>query len=273
MEKILILDFGGGYQRLIARRVRECSVFSEIRPYTVSAEEIEAENYKGIIISGADDGAMPDQFDGKILELGLPILGIGFGARFIAEALGGGCTKASVVDGRVPLVVDNTCTAFDSLTGKPECYINYDRIISRVPTGFRITAKTEHCPVAAAENAARRLYLIYFHPERSETQQGLDMFKKFLYSVCGCHAEWTPASIVRKKVAELTESIGERRVVIPLSGGAASGVLAALLKKAVGDRLTCILIDNGLLRKDEAENTKTIFGTTEGINIKTISKS
>lgn len=271
MEKILILNFGGKYSRIVARKVRECSVFSEIMPYTISAEEINAEEYKGIILVGDDDRDMPESFDGEIFRLSLPMLGIGFGARFITDALGGKSAPAARESGKVALVVDNTCSLFEDLISKTECYINHERTITRVPTGFRITAKTEKTPVAAAENAARKLYAVAFHPELSETAQGIEVFKNFLYRICGCHTEWTPAAIVRKKVAELEEQLGDRKVLLPLSGGVASATAAMLTHKVIGDRLTCIIIDNGLMRKDELAGIKAMFGDTHGLNIKTVS--
>jgi len=271
MEKILILNFGGKYSRIVARKVRECSVFSEIMPYTISAEEINAEEYKGIILVGDDDRDMPESFDGEIFRLSIPMLGIGFGARFITDALGGKSAPAARESGKVALVVDNTCSLFEDLISKTECYINHERTITRVPTGFRITAKTEKTPVAAAENAARKLYAVAFHPELSETAQGIEVFKNFLYRICGCHTEWTPAAIVRKKTAELEELLGDRKVLLPLSGGVASATAAMLTHKVIGDRLTCIIIDNGLMRKDELAGIKAMFGDTHGLNIKTVS--
>ncbi|MBR3593395.1 MAG: gamma-glutamyl-gamma-aminobutyrate hydrolase family protein [Clostridia bacterium] len=272
MEKILILDFGGPYSRIIARRVRECKVFSQIVSAPVTAEEIEAEKPVGIIVCGPD-GSLPQSdepiIDSRIFELGVPVLGIAFGAQLVCSALGGKISASSEENGVVPLVVDNTCSLFSSLIAKTTCFTNHADGIVQVPTGFRITAKTERCPVAALENASRGIYATQFHPE-VDTPQGEQLFKNFLYGICGCHAEWTAAAFVRNSVEEIKEKVGNSKVLLPLSGGVKSGVAAALLHKAIGDRLICLHIDNGLLRKGESEIVNTLFGETEGIPVVTV---
>ncbi len=267
MEKILVLDMGSRYTAAVARAVRGASVFSEIRPIDTPASIIAEENYKGIILAGGDDPAEDIPFDREIFALGIPMLGIGFGAEYMVSALGGTVSNGKPESGETPLVVDNTCSLFGGIESKTSCFINRERLISRVPTGFRITAKTELCPVAATENDSRKLFAVHFHPEISATREGAAMFKNFLYRICGCHTEWTPAAIIRHKIADICEQLDGCRAVLPLSGGVSSGVCAMLLKKAIDDRLICIHIDNGLLRKNEAAVAEHLFSKTHELNI------
>ena len=257
MEKILVLSFGDKGQ-LTARRVRECKVYSQVLPCTTPIEEIEKEGYKGIILVGEDDKTA--ECDSRIFSLGVPVLCIDLGAHILAEALGGKVTAGMGEFGTVSAAVDSTCALFSSLPGKTACYMSHTNCIKQVPTGFRITAKTESCAVAAMENASRGLFAVQFHPEISSTPLGRNIFKNFLYDICGCHAEWTTAAFVRRSVAALQEKIGDRRVLCALSGGAHSSVAAMLLHKAVGDKLTCLFVDNGMLRRDEADEIRALFG-------------
>ncbi len=263
MEKVLVLDFGGQYNQLIARRVRECKVYSEVLPCTTPIDEIENAGYKGIILTGGPQSVYKDdapRYDERLFSLGIPVLGICYGAQLMAQTLGGSVKPGAAEHGNTPMAVDNTCTLFSSFPTKSTCWMNHTDYITQVPTGFRITAKTEVCPVAAMENSIKKLYAVQFHPEIANTALGKNIIKSFLYDICGCHAEWTMNSFVRKTVASLQEKIGDRHVLCALSGGVDSSVAATLLHRAVGDKLTCIFVDHGMLRKGEAEQVKSVFG-------------
>lgn len=265
MEKILVLDFGGQYAQLVAKRVRECKVYSEVLPCTTPISEIKNGGYKGVIAVGdvLEDAAAQED----ILSLSVPMLGIGSGALALTTALGGKVTSGGAEVGKVTLQLDNTCALLSSLPPKTDCYMHHSDYIKQIPTGFRITAKTDACPVAAMENASRGIFIVQFHPEVSDTPLGRNIFKNFLYGACGCHAEWTTASFVRRSVASLREKIGDRRVLCAISGGASSSVAAMLLHKAVGDKLTCLFVDNGMLRLGEADEIRAAFGSEYSLKL------
>lgn len=270
MEKILVLDFGGQYNQLIARRVRENNVYSEIRPYTAPIEEIEAAGYKGIILTGGPKSVYGENAalcDKKLFNLGIPVLGICYGSQLMAHVLGGAVEAGASEYGGVDLDVDTTSLLFSALPSKTECWMSHTDYIKQIPVGFRITAKTDKCPVAAMENAAAKLYAVQFHPEVNNTPLGCDMIRNFIYNVCGCRGEWTMSSFTERTVAHLKEKIGNRKVLCALSGGVDSSVAALLLHKAVGDNLTCVFVDHGMLRKDEAKNVEEIFRGAYNINL------
>ncbi len=270
MEKVLVLDFGGQYGALVARRIRECKVYSELLPCTAPIEEIKLTDYKGIVLTGEPKSVYnvdAPRCDAEIFSLGVPVLGIGYGAQLMAQMLGGNVKPGCAENGSVAMAVDNSCMLFSSLSTKTDCWMKHTDYIAQVPTGFRITAKTEVCSVAAMENSIKRLYAVQFHPEITHTVFGKQIIKNFLHSICGCHAEWTPAAFVRKTVAALEEKIGDRRVLCALSGDVCSSVTAALLHRAAGDRLTCVSVDHGMLRKGENGQLKSVFGGEYGINL------
>ena len=276
MEKILVLDFGGQYNQLIARRVRENNVYSEIRPYTAPIEEIKAANYSGIIFTGGPKSVYGENAalcNKEIFELGVPILGICYGAQLVAHQLGGKVEAGANEYGKVEVVLDNTSKLFKDIPQKSICWMSHTDFINQMPIDFKITGKTEICPVAAMENAAKKFYAVQFHPEVLHTQYGAQMLKNFIYNVCGCKGEWTMSSFTRRIINELKDKIGDKKVLCALSGGVDSSVAALLLHKAVGDNLTCIFVDHGMLRKDEAKQVKELFGETYNMNLVAVDAS
>lgn len=263
MEKVLVLNFGGQYQLPIARRIREQNIYAEIVSYKdITAEQIAEMDYKGIILTGGPDSVYePDapHFSPALLSVGVPILGIGYGCQLLAYLAGGQVTYAAETRefGRVDLVV----TGSDLLDGFPPvsgCWMSHRNHIKQAPSGFIVTAYTEQCPVAAIENASQRLYGVQFHPEVSETEYGDMILNNFLYHICGCSGDWQMEKFVEQKVAEYREKLAGKKVLCALSGGVDSSVAAMLIQKAVGDDLTCVFVDNGLLRKGEAEYVESI---------------
>lgn len=270
MEKILVLDFGGQYNQLIARRVRENNVYSEIRPYTAPLEEIAAAGYKGIILTGGPKSVYGENavlYTKALFEIGVPVLGICYGAQLMAHMLGGLVEAGNSEYGKVTVTVDSQSKLFDGIPARSTCWMSHTDYINRIPIGFKVTAKTEDCPVAAMENPSQNLYAVQFHPEVLHTQYGFDVLKNFVYNICGCKGEWTMSSFTARTVAQLKEKIGDKKVLCALSGGVDSSVAALLLHKAVGNNLTCIFVDHGLLRKDEGKQVEDLFRGKYDINL------
>ena len=266
MEKILILDFGGQYNQLIARRVRECNVYCEIMPYTVSLEEIKAYAPIGIIFSGGPNSVyLPDspQVDPAIFELGLPILGICYGCQLMAHTLGGQVTAAQDDSareyGKTETFYDTTCKLFKGLPETSISWMSHGDYMARVPRGFKLVGHTRACPNAAIADESRGFYGVQYHPEVNHTQYGTDMIRNFLYEICGAGGTWRMDDFCQRAVAELKEEIGDGRVLLALSGGVDSSVLAALLAEAVGERLTCVFVDHGCMRKNEGDEVEAAF--------------
>lgn len=255
MEKILILDLGGHSARTVSGCVRECSVYGEVLPADTSAEEIRNGGYKGIILAGDE----PQEINREIFSLSLPVLAIGYGANAMVDALGGECVEGEPERGVFPLQLDNTCLMLSSVAARAKCYMSHKLYINRVPTGFRITARTEKSAVAAMENGNAGLYALQFEAETLKTEAGIQMLKNFLYKACSCHAEWTAAAFLRKSVSALGLSLEGHRVLCMLSGKESEEITALLLHKAVGSALTCLFIDNGLLREGESARIKARF--------------
>lgn len=268
-ETVLVLDFGGQYNQLIARRVREHGVYSVVKTYRTPLEEIREAGYKGIIFTGGPnsvyDEASP-RYSKEILELGIPVLGICYGAQLMAYLLGGrvsgaddqpGC--ASEYGATRVYVTDPESVLFQGLEPEQDCFMSHTDRIAGLPEGFHITAKTDHCPCAAMEDPARRLYAVQFHPEVMHTKRGGDMLRHFLFDVCGCAGDWQMASFVEDAVCRVRGQIGDKKVLCGLSGGVDSAVAAVLVAKAVGSQLTCIFVDHGLLRKDEGDQVEEMF--------------
>ncbi|MGM9642705.1 MAG: glutamine-hydrolyzing GMP synthase [Eubacteriales bacterium] len=272
MEKILVLDFGGQYNQLIARRVRAARVYAEIVPYNkITPEEIHKVGYKGIIFTGGPnsvyDPASP-HYDARILSIGIPILGICYGAQLMAYMAGGEVSsaengseygKTTVYCARSPI--------FDGVPYESNCFMSHTDYISRVPDGFCVTAHTSQCPCAAMCDESRSLYAVQFHPEVTHTDYGTRIIENFVHSICDCKPDWKPESIAENKISELRESLEGKKVLLALSGGVDSSVAAVLLHKAIGSRLTCVFVDHGLLRKDEGDYVETTFGRGFGINL------
>lgn len=263
-EMIIVLDFGGQYNQLIARRVRECHVYCEVHPHTMTLEQIKALNPKGIIFTGGPNsvyGADSPRYQKEIFELGVPILGICYGSQLMAYTLGGNVETAPVSEyGKTEVDVDTTSVLFEGVNDKTICWMSHTDYISKAPENFKIIAHTPVCPVAAMECPELKLYATQFHPEVMHSQQGMIMLSNFVYKVCGCSGDWKMDSFVETAIAQLREKIGEGKVLCGLSGGVDSSVAAVMLSKAVGKQLTCVFVDHGLLRKNEGDEVEAVFG-------------
>ena len=263
-ESVIVLDFGGQYNQLIARRVRECNVYCEVKPYTMSLEEIKKVNPKGIIFTGGPnsvyDEASP-HYDKAIFELGIPILGICYGSQLMAWTLGGTVETAPTSEyGHTEVEVDTDDVLFEGVSKTTVCWMSHTDYIAKVPEGFHVTAHTPVCPVAAMACPEKKLYATQFHPEVMHTAEGMKMLSNFVYKVCGCHGDWKMSSFVETTIAQLRERIGDGKVLCALSGGVDSSVAAVLLSKAIGKQLTCVFVDHGLLRKNEGDEVEAVFG-------------
>lgn len=263
-ETILVLDFGGQYNQLIARRVRECNVYAEVKPYTMTIDEIREMSPKGIIFTGGPNSVYDPSsphFGEKIYQLGIPILGICYGSQLMAYELGGEVKTAPVSEyGHTEVTVNTNSVLFKEVTGVTTCWMSHTDYIARVPEGFRICATTPVCPVAAMENPEKGLYATQFHPEVMHTEEGMTMLHNFVYDICKCSGDWKMGPFVENTIKELREKIGDGKVLCALSGGVDSSVAAVLLSKAVGKQLTCVFVDHGLLRKNEGDEVEEIFG-------------
>ena len=257
-EMIIVLDFGGQYNQLIARRVRECNVYCEVHPYNMSLDQIREMNPKGIIFTGGPDVVFEDgapRCSKEIFELGIPVLGICYGAQLMSYLLDGVVKKAVVSEyGHTEVDVDTASQLFDGVSPKTVCWMSHGVYIAEVPAGFRITAHTESCPVAGMECAEKNFYAVQFHPEVVHTKEGTKMLSNFVYNVCGCSGDWKMDSF-----KALREKIGSGKVLCALSGGVDSSVAAVMLSKAIGKQLTCVFVDHGLLRKNEGDEVEQIF--------------
>jgi len=263
-ETVIVLDFGGQYNQLIARRVRECNVYCEVHPYTLSLEKIKEMNPKGIIFTGGPnsvyDEASP-RYERAILELGIPVLGICYGSQLMAYLLDGEVKTAPVSEyGKTEVEVDSSSKLFEDVQKSTICWMSHTDYIASAPEGFKITATTPVCPVAAMENEAEKLYAVQFHPEVLHTQEGTKMLRNFLYNVCECTGDWKMDSFVEKSIEAIREKVGNGKVLCALSGGVDSSVAAVMLSKAVGKQLTCVFVDHGLLRKNEGDEVEAVFG-------------
>ena len=263
-ELVIVLDFGGQYNQLIARRVRECNVYCEVHPCTLSLDRIREMNPKGIIFTGGPNsvyGEDSPRCPKEIFELGIPILGICYGSQLMAYLLGGSVKTAPVSEyGKTEVETDRTCALFENVSEKTICWMSHTDYIEKAPADFRVTAHTPVCPVAAMENAERKLYAVQFHPEVMHTQEGKQMLSNFVYGVCGCAGDWKMDSFVETTIRQLREKVGTGKVLCALSGGVDSSVAAVLLSKALGRQLTCVFVDHGLLRKNEGDEVEEVFG-------------
>ena len=268
-QTVLILDFGGQYNQLIARRVRECGVYCEVKSYKTSMDEIRAMKPAGIIFTGGPNSVYLEEsprISKEIFELGLPVLGICYGIQLMAHLLGGGVTTAVTSEyGKTKTFYNSSCALFDGLPAEGISWMSHTDYIDRLPEGFVSAAHTADCPVAAMENPARKFYGMQFHPEVMHTENGLKMLHNFLYKVCGCTGDWTMENYAETSVKAIREKVGDGKVLLALSGGVDSSVAAALLEKAVGNQLTCIFVDHGLMRKNEGDEVEAAFGNS-GMN-------
>ena len=263
-EKVIVIDFGGQYNQLVARRVRECNVYCEIYSYRTDLDTIKAMKPKGIILTGGPNScyeADSPTYTKELFELGIPVLGLCYGAQLMQHVLGGKVEKAPVREyGKTEVFVDTTSPLFANVNPTTICWMSHFDYISQTAPGFRIVAHTADCPVAAAECAEKKLYAIQFHPEVLHTVEGSKMLYNFVRNVCGCAGTWRMDSFVENAIKEIREKVGDGKVLLALSGGVDSSVLAALLAKAIGKQLTCVFVDHGLLRKNEGDEVEGVFG-------------
>ena len=263
-EKVIVIDFGGQYNQLVARRVRECNVYCEIYSYKTDIEQIKAMNPKGIILTGGPNSCYEDNsptYQKELFELGIPVLGLCYGAQLMMHVLGGKVEKAPVREyGKIQVAVDNASALFSDVAETTVCWMSHNDYISQVAPGFSICAHTADCPVAAAECAEKRLYAIQFHPEVLHTVEGTKMLYNFVRGICGCAGTWRMESFVEESVKQIREKVGDGKVLLALSGGVDSSVAAGLLSRAIGKQLTCVFVDHGLLRKDEGDEVEAVFG-------------
>ena len=264
-EMVIVLDFGGQYNQLVARRVRECNVYCEIYSYRTDIEKIKAMHPKGIILTGGPNSCYePDSptYTEKLFKLGIPVLGLCYGAQLMSHVLGGKVERAEVREyGKTKVLIDKkTSKVFEGVSPETICWMSHFDYISKIAPGFEITAHTADCPVAAAENEAEKLYAIQFHPEVLHTAEGTKMINNFVKNVCACAGDWKMDAFVEHTVKEIREKVGDGRVLLALSGGVDSSVAAGLLSRAIGKQLTCVFVDHGLLRKNEGDEVENVFG-------------
>jgi GMP synthase (glutamine-hydrolysing) len=262
-ELIIVLDFGGQYNQLIARRVRECNVYCEVKSYKTPIEEIKAMNPKGIIFTGGPNSvylAESPSISKEIFELGVPVLGICYGCQLMAYLLGGKVESALTSEyGMTDTSFDTSSLLFTGLKDKSVTWMSHTDYISKAPEGFKIVANTADCPVAAMENSEANLYGMQYHPEVMHTENGTAMLRNFLYNACKCSGDWSMSNYAQTAINDVRERVGNGKVLLALSGGVDSSVLAALLSKAVGNQLTCIFVDHGLMRKNEGDEVEAAF--------------
>lgn len=263
-ETVIVVDFGGQYNQLVARRVRECNVYCEIYSYKTDIEKIKEMNPKGIILTGGPNSCYePDSptYTKELFELGIPVLGLCYGAQLMQHILGGKVERAEVREyGKTEVFVDQSSRLFHNVSESTICWMSHFDYISKVAPEFKITAHTADCPVAAAECEEKKLYAIQFHPEVLHTVEGTKMLSNFVLDVCGCAGSWRMDSFVENSIKAIREKVGDGKVLCALSGGVDSSVAAVLLSKAVGDQLTCVFVDHGLLRKNEGDEVEAVFG-------------
>ncbi len=263
-EKVIVLDFGGQYNQLIARRVRECNVYCEVHPHYISLEQIKNINPKGIIFTGGPNSAYLEQSptcSKEIFELGIPILGICYGSQIMAHLLGGSVKTAPVSEyGKTDVAIRTESKLFAGVSANTICWMSHTDYIETPPQGFQITGSTPVCPVAAMECPERGLYATQFHPEVMHTTEGQKMLSNFVFQICGCAGDWKMDSFVERTIEDIRKKVGNGKVLCALSGGVDSSVAAVILSKAVGKQLTCVFVDHGLLRKNEGDEVEAVFG-------------
>lgn len=262
-QTVLVLDFGGQYNQLIARRIRECGVYSEVKSYQTSIDELRAINPAGIIFTGGPNSVYLEtspQINPEIFKLGIPILGICYGAQIVAKEFSGQVSSAKVSEyGKTEIEYDTDSVLFRGLPKSGVTWMSHNDYISRLPEGFKRIAYGKTCPFAAIENTEAKIYAVQFHPEVNHTENGLKILHNFLYGVCGCEIGWSMKDYCDRSIAVLREKIGSGKVLLALSGGVDSSVCAALLSRAVGKQLTCVYVDHGFMRKNETEEIKEAF--------------
>ncbi|NLM10481.1 MAG: glutamine-hydrolyzing GMP synthase [Clostridiaceae bacterium] len=262
-DTVLIIDFGGHFNQLVSRKVREANVYCEVIPYNASCDKILSKKPKGIILVGRTASVIDEnspKCDPEIFKTGIPILGICYGMQLMVSELGGILEEASRDEpGKVEIALETDNDLFLNINTETSCWLSNTFHVSEIPPGFKILARSRNCSVAAIGNEEKKLYGVQFQPEVLETQNGEDMLKNFLFGICGCSADWKMSSFIEAAVTEIKKKVGDKKVLCALSGGVDSAVAAALVNKAVGKQLVCILVDHGLLRKNEADQVEDIF--------------
>ena len=263
-ETVIVIDFGGQYNQLVARRVRECNVYCEIYSYKTDIEKIKEMKPKGIILTGGPNSCYePDSpsYTKELFELGIPVLGLCYGAQLMMHLLGGKVITPDVGEyGKTEITYAKNGVLFEGLPEKSVCWMSHFDRISEAAPGFEVTASTADCPIAATQNVEKKLYAIQFHPEVLHTQNGTEMIKKFVRGVCGCAGDWKMDTFVEESIRMIREKVGDGKVLLALSGGVDSSVAAGLLSRAIGKQLTCVFVDHGLLRKHEGDEVEAVFG-------------
>lgn len=274
MEKhdlIVVLDFGAQYSMLIARRVRECNVYSELLPYNTPLEELQKKDVKGIILSGGPSSVYEKdapKLDPRILTSGIPILGICYGMQLMAKELGGEVKgEQSREYGKTQLIIDDHTNLFAGLNSEITSWMSHGDTVTKLPEGFKILAHTQNTKIAAFGNKEKKLYGVQFHPEVVHTENGIEIIKNFVYIICGCEATWTTKSFIERAIEKVRNTVGKEKILLGLSGGVDSTTVAVLLHKAVGDQLTCVFIDQGFMRKNEAKKIVEMFTKNFKINL------
>ena len=271
-DSVIVLDFGAQYSQLIARRVRECGVYSQIVPYTVTADEVKAIAPKGIIFSGGPASVKTPgspRPDSALFSLGIPILGICYGLQVMSEMLGGNvtCPEKKEYGLQNIDIVDKSSVLFSNVSDKTQVWMSHGDSVDRIPDGFHVTATTATCPYAAVEDTKRHFYGVQFHPEVVHSVEGDKMIRSFVLDVCNAKADWNMGSFVEDAIKEIRETVGDKRVLCGLSGGVDSSVAAVLIHKAIGNQLVCVFVNNGMLRKNEAESVLDLFGKNFSMNL------
>ena len=266
MQKVLILDFGAQYSQLIARRVREQNVYCEVKPFSITAQQVREFAPIGIILSGGPQSvyaAGSPQVDPDLFTLGVPVLGICYGCQLLAHTLGGEVTAAQDDTareyGKTRTVFDTSCRLFAGLREQSVTWMSHGDYMARVPAGFTLCAHSDACPTVGICDEARGFYGVQFHPEVNHTEQGAEMLRNFLYAICGATGDWTMADYRQTAIRSIRETVGTGRALLALSGGVDSSVAAALMAEAIGSQLTCVFVDHGLMRKDEGDEVEAAF--------------
>ncbi|MDR1018407.1 MAG: glutamine-hydrolyzing GMP synthase, partial [Lachnospiraceae bacterium] len=271
-ELVIVIDFGGQYNQLVARRVREAGVYCEIYSYKISLEKVKELNPKGIILTGGPNSVYEEgapTYSKQLFDLGIPVLGICYGAQLMSYILGGEVTVAPVREyGKTELVVDKPSSKlFTGVFEKSIVWMSHNDYIKNAPEGFEITAHTKDCPIAAGEDLANDNYFVQFHPEVLHTEYGKEILSNFVIDICNCKGDWKMDSFVEESIKSIKEKVGDGKVLCALSGGVDSSVAAVLLSKAIGDQLTCVFVDHGLLRKNEGDEVEAVFGKGGNYNL------
>lgn len=272
VEKIIVLDYGSQYNQLITRRIREFGVFSELLSHRITADEVRKMNPKGIILSGGPNSVYDEnafRIDPEILELGIPVLGICYGMQLITYTLDGKVEPAKNREyGKAELeIIADDAVLFASTPKKQTVWMSHGDLVTEIPTGFEVVGTSKDCPIASIQDTNRNFYGVQFHPEVRHSEYGNDLLRHFAFDVCHCTGDWSMGNFIDMEIAKVREKVGDRNVLLALSGGVDSSVVGVLLQKAIGDQLTCIFVDHGLLRKDEAEQVMESLGGKFGLNI------